>query len=39
MVENTEAIGLETEAPEPATEPAGGLESQVDDSGDFTGER
>ena len=38
--ENPEAIGLETEATtEARTDPAGGLESQVDDSGDFNGEQ
>ena len=34
-----EAIGLETEATtEPANDPAGGLESTVDQNGDFQGE-
>lgn len=35
-----EAIGLETEATtEATTDPAGGLQSQVDYSGDFNGEQ
>jgi len=35
-METTEAIGLETEA---TTDPAGGLDSQVDYNGDFDGEQ
>lgn len=39
-METTEAIGLETEATiNPASDPAGGLESQVDYNGDFNGEQ
>ncbi len=39
-MENPEAIGLETEATtEATTDPAGGLESQVDNSGGFNGEQ
>jgi len=37
---SSEALGLETEATtDPATDPAGGLQSQVDDNGDFNGEQ
>jgi len=39
-METTEAVGLETEATtNPATDPAGGLDSQVDYNGDFDGEQ
>lgn len=38
-MESNEAIGLETEAPESTNDPAGGLESQVDYSGEFDGEQ
>lgn len=38
-MESIEATGLETEATvDPAGDPAGGLESQVDFNGDQTGE-
>ncbi len=35
-METTEAVGIETEV---TTDPAGGLDSQVDFNGDFDGEQ